>query len=83
MARNSDGRLELLIAEPVTRPRVLTLLPILMKGQHIDEPEIHTATASKLTVTAAAAVPSHLDGEVQPPASRFEIDVLPAALDIL
>ena len=83
MATNNDGKLELLIADPVSRGRLITILPKLLRGQHMDEPEIFHASVSKVTVCAAAPVPSHLDGEVQSPASDFEIEILPAALDLL
>ncbi len=40
MANNDDGKLELMIADPVSRRRILTLLPKLMSGKHVDEAEI-------------------------------------------
>lgn len=83
MARNDDGRLELLIAEPVSRGRLLALLPKLMRGEHLQEPEIFHRSVGKVSVIASAPVPSHLDGEVQAMASQFQIEVLPAALDLL
>jgi len=83
MAKNNDAKLDLLIADPVSRGRLLTLLPKLMRGRHMDEPEISHAGVSKVTISASAPVPSHLDGEVQAMASEFEIEVLPAALNLL
>ena len=83
MASNEDGVLELLIAAPVTRRRILRLLPMLMRGSHMTEPEIVHAGVRHVKVTASAAVPSHLDGEVQPLQSDFEIEVLPGALRLL
>jgi len=83
MAKNDDGRLELLIAEPVGRGRILQLLPGLVRGSHMDEPEIVHASVQQVRVSATAAVPSHLDGEVQPMQSEFEIEVLPGALRLL
>jgi diacylglycerol kinase (ATP) len=83
MAANDDGKLELLIAEPVTRLRVLTLLPKLMRGQHLDEKEIAHHSINAVTISAAAPVESHLDGEVQPLQTRFEIDLRAAVLDLL
>jgi diacylglycerol kinase (ATP) len=83
MARNSDGRLELMIAEPVTRRRILRLLPKLMSGQHMGEPEIHHIGMTQMTVTAAEPLPSHLDGEVQPLHQQFDISLLPSALRLL
>lgn len=83
MAKNEDGVLELLIAAPVTRRRILQLLPKLMRGSHMEEPEIVHASVRRVSVSASAAVPSHLDGEVQPLQTEFEIEVLPEALQLL
>jgi diacylglycerol kinase family enzyme len=73
----------LLIAAPVTRGRILQLLPKLMRGTHMDETEIVHASVKRVKVSASVAVPSHLDGEVQPLQSDFEIEVLPGALHLL
>ncbi len=83
MASNNDGKLELLIADPVSRRRLITILPQLIRGQHMDETEIFHASVSHVTVRAVAPLLSHLDGEVQAPASEFRIEILPAALDLL
>jgi len=83
VANNADGKLDLLIAAPVSRTRILALLPLLMRGKHMQEVDISHHVVTSLTVSSAAPVESHLDGEVQPLQSRFEIEVLPAALDLL
>ncbi len=83
MASNDDGVLDLLIADPVSRLRICALLPKLMRGRHVDQPEITHAPARRLSIHADAPVPSHLDGEVQAPATRFEIEILPGALAII
>jgi diacylglycerol kinase (ATP) len=83
MAANTDGKLELLIVEPVTRRRILSLLPKLMSGEHIDESEIHHQRVTKLSVLSSAPIPSHLDGEVQPLQERFDFSILTDALRLL
>ncbi len=83
MANNEDGTLELLIAAPVTRGRILQLLPKLMRGSHMDETEIVHASVKRVKVSASAAVLSHLDGEVRPLQTDFDIEVLPEALQLL
>jgi diacylglycerol kinase (ATP) len=83
MANNDDGTLELLVAAPVTRGRIVQLLPKLMRGTHLAEPEIEHASVRRVRVSASTDVPSHLDGEVQPMQSEFEIEVLPGALRLL
>jgi diacylglycerol kinase (ATP) len=83
MADNADGRMDLLIASPVSRMRILALLPLLMRGKHMQEPEIMHHLVRKLTITSAGPVEWHLDGEIQPLQNRFDIEVLPAALNLL
>ena len=83
MASNNDGKLELLIADPVSRRRLFGILPKLMRGKHMGETEIFHASVERVTINAAAPVPSHLDGEVQDPATDFVIEILPAALNLL
>ncbi|NNC55953.1 MAG: diacylglycerol kinase family lipid kinase [Woeseiaceae bacterium] len=83
MAKNDDNKLELMIADPVSRRRILSLLPKLMSGTHADEDEIQHRSISTLSVVASEPLPSHLDGEVQPLQQRFEFGVLPGALRLL
>jgi len=83
MAVNDDGRLDLLVAAPVTRRRILQLLPMLMRGAHLDEAEILHTTVRSLHLTAELPVPSHLDGEVQALQRDFEIDLLDDALSLM
>ena len=83
MASNDDGQLELLIAGPVSRLRIMRLLPLLMGGDHMSEPEIHHSAVRRVRLVASRPVPSHLDGEVQPMQSEFEIEILPGALRLL
>ncbi|MDH3339377.1 MAG: diacylglycerol kinase family lipid kinase [Gammaproteobacteria bacterium] len=83
MANNSDGQLELMIADPVSRLRILFLLPKLLRGTHMGAREITHTGARRLRIAATAPLESHLDGEVQPLAMTFEVEVLPAALDLL
>lgn len=83
MADNNDGQLDLLIADPVSRLRITSLLPKLISGKHMNEPEISHVGVRRLRIDASAPVLSHLDGEVQAAATSFAIEVCPAALDLL
>lgn len=83
MAVNDDAKLELMIAAPVTRRRILTLLPKLMSGTHMREKEIRHESVEQLSIVASEPIASHLDGEVQPLQQRFELAVLPDALRLL
>lgn len=83
MAKNDDGELDLIYAGPVSRLRIIALLPKLMKGSHIEQPEISHSRLTRCSVTAAAPVASHLDGEVQPLQTHFDIEVLRGALRLM
>lgn len=83
MANNADGRLELLLARPVTRRRIMTLLPKLMRGTHLDEDDILHHAVTRMSVEMDEPVASHLDGEVQPLQTHFELEILTDALSLL
>jgi YegS/Rv2252/BmrU family lipid kinase len=83
MAKNNDGTLELLIADPVSRLRICALLPKLIRGTHLGAPEITHKSLRRILIEASAPIPSHLDGEVGEPGTRFEIEVLPDALEMI
>ena len=82
-AKNDDGVFDLLIAAPVSRSRIITLLPKLMTGRHMHEKEIVREPVSQVVVECSEPVASHLDGEVQPLQERFEIELLPRRLQLL
>jgi YegS/Rv2252/BmrU family lipid kinase len=83
MARNDDGAFELVYAEAVTRTRIMRLLPKILQGRHIDEAEVSWNPLTRCKVIAAAPVPSHLDGEIQPLQTTFDIELLGGALSLL
>lgn len=83
MAHIDDGRLDLIVAAPVTRRRILALLPKLIKGKHIGAPDISDHRIQHFKLVADAPVPSHLDGETQPLQTEFAIEILPKALSLL
>lgn len=82
-ALNDDGELDLLIVKPVSRLRVLTLLPRLIGGNHMREPEVAHSRIQACEIETAEPMPSHLDGEVQPPQTRFVIELQAGALPLL
>ena len=83
MAKNDDGELDLVFAGAVSRLRIIALLPKLMQGSHIEQPDISHSRITRCEVTATGPVPSHLDGEVQPLQTHFEFEVLKGALRLM
>ena len=83
MAKNDDGFLDLVFVQPVGRLRIFALLPKLIKGTHITAAEVTCARANEISLVAEEPVPSHLDGEVQPLQTEFQIEILERSLAIL
>ncbi len=83
MASNDDGAFDLVVADPVTRLQILGLLPKLMRGKHMGASIVSHSAVTEVTIISAEPVPSHLDGEVQPDQSRFDVSMLPGALRLL
>jgi diacylglycerol kinase (ATP) len=82
MAKNDDGLFDLLVVAPVSRRRILALLPKLMSGKHMGEQEIAHETVTRILIESDEPVDCHLDGEMQPLQARFEIELLAGALPI-
>ena len=83
MAKNDDGFLDLVFVRPVSRLRIFALLPQLVKGSHVNAPEVTCARVNSITLLAEGPVPSHLDGEIQPLQTEFHIRILQRALAII
>lgn len=83
-ARIDDGRLQIVLAEPLSRRQVLRLAPRVMRGTHEGIPEARFLDCRKLDIELDAGFPMEADGEVRGLAvRRLEIELLPGALAIL
>jgi YegS/Rv2252/BmrU family lipid kinase len=83
MARNYDGELDLILATAMSRRRLLSFLPRLFNGTHLEQPEVTHARIKDAEIDAASPLVSHLDGEIQPPCSRFSIKTIEGGLRLL
>jgi len=83
MARINDGLFDLVIASPMSRSRLFLLIPKLLQGSHIGEPGVQQLTIESFSLSSTEPLPSHLDGEVQPMQTTFDIRVLNNALRII
>lgn len=63
-ARIDDGRLDYLAVAPMSRPRVLALLPQVMRGTHAARRGVTLGRFRTLRLEADASIPIHLDGEL-------------------
>ena len=84
-ASPDDGLFDLCIAEEVSRPRMLSLLPHFLKGTQASQPEIQMKQAHMVKITATKGVmPIQADGEILDDACReVVIEILPRQLEII
>ena len=78
----TDGELDVCIIEPVSRRRLLTLLPTVVRGRHGSEPEVQLLRTRRLTVDAAEPLPIWADGE-RVAVTPATIEVVPAAISVM
>ena len=84
-AKPDDGLFDLCIAEEVSRPRMLTLLPHFLKGTQINQPEIQMKRSQTVTIMATQGVmPIQADGEILDDAClAVTVEILPGQLEII
>ncbi len=82
-----DGELDYLLADAMSRLRMLRLLPEVMNGTHGRFPEAHLGRLRKLRLTSDMALPIQADGEMyasyQANIREIEVEVLPRAVRVL
>jgi len=84
-SRPDDGLFDLCIAEEVSRPRMLTLLPHFLKGSQVTQPEITMKRSRHIHLTATQGVmPVQVDGEILADDCReLSVDILPGQLELV
>jgi len=80
-----DGLFDLCIAEEVSRPRMLTLLPHFLKGTQATQPEIQMKRTRVVKIRAIQGVmPIQTDGEILSDACQeVTIEILPKQLEVI
>ncbi|NOY98653.1 MAG: diacylglycerol kinase family lipid kinase [Chloroflexi bacterium] len=80
-----DGAFDLCIAEEVSRPRMVTLLPHFIRGTQATQPEIRMARARKVIVNALkGSMPVQIDGEIIcAEGKKLSVEILPGQLEIV
>ena len=59
-----DGVFELLMITPISRPRMLALLPKVLRGKHLESASVYHRTFSTMQVTSPTPLCIHTDGEL-------------------
>lgn len=82
----TDGTLEFVITEPLSRRDILRMFPKLYDGSHIDDPRVRVMQARKITIGQASdgapIPPAFADGELVG-GEPLTIEVVPKALRVL
>lgn len=81
-ARIDDGRFELVVAGDISRGRILKLLPRVLKPEPWDDAAVMRVSGTKFSFTWEVPRTVHMDGEIQPPAKRVDISVVPQSLRV-
>ncbi len=66
-AQVDDGLLDLVLAPQMSKAKVLTLLPKLFKGTHVQDPNVIYTQTTQLSVHSDPGTPIHADGELIAP----------------
>ncbi len=79
-----DGLLDVVFAPEMPKIEVLSILPRLLKGSHINHPMITTVRTTRLWVRSQPGTPMHVDGElVTDSAKILNYQVLPGKISLL
>ncbi len=78
-----DGLLDVVVAGAFGRLGTLGILPKLMRGAHLGHPKVARFPARAVTLTWSRPMPVQMEGEIQPPRARFEVELRPRALRVL
>lgn len=83
-ARIDDGLLSVVIAAPLSRARLLRLVPRAVRGSHMSAAEATLLTGRELSVEVSRPMPMEADGETGREApTRLEMRCLPGALSVI
>jgi diacylglycerol kinase (ATP) len=83
-ARIDDGLLDVCACDRLSTLGVLRFLPRVMRGTHVDAPEVHMHRATAVRVTSPDPLPVHADGEILfHDAHELDIRIHPGRLRVL
>ena len=63
-AQNDNGLFDVLLADNLSRPRILAMLPYIMKGTHVGRPGVSMLRSKRITITSPDPLIAHADGEM-------------------
>lgn len=82
-ATPDDGVLDVVVAGRFGRVGTLAILPRVVRGRHLDHPQVHRYAATSVDVTWSAPVAGHAEGEPLGPATTYRVRLRPGALRVV
>lgn len=80
----SDGLLDLIIADHVTRRKAMRLIPKVIRGEHLDDPAVRYVQTRRVHICSKTPLPVQVDGElIEGGLCELEIEVLPKRLRLI
>ncbi len=74
-----DGLFDVCVLDKPRQIRALRLLPMVERGQHVDQPETHMFRARHAILESEVEIYAQIDGELMRD-RRFDVSILPGAL---
>jgi YegS/Rv2252/BmrU family lipid kinase len=81
-AKVDDSLLDVVIAGEFGRLGTLNILPKVLKGTHVQHPKVKLLQGKTVRLEWARARPGHMEGELLKPATRFDIAIQAASLNV-
>lgn len=79
-----DGLLNVMVADGIGRVQILSLIPKIMKGTHVNEPILKNFLAKRVVINADEGFTVEADGEVPYPQTKhLEVQVLERKLRVI
>ena len=86
-AKPDDGILHYAWIEKVSRPRILQILPEVMKGTHERFPEVRIGEFTRMNIISDSPMYIHTDGEIfagfDSTVQEIDIEIIPGAIEIV
>lgn len=82
-AKVDDGFLDFVLAPKMSKAKVLTLLPKLFSGKHVEDENVIYERATYITVSSEPGTPIHADGElIAPSIKQANYKILPGKITL-
>lgn len=90
-AQGDDGWLDLIVFREAGPFRALHYLWLIVRGIHLDRPDVHHRRVRRVAISSSESVPVQLDGDpggyitagTEPDDGGWTVEVLPRAIDVL